>query len=74
MSTFLVIKMFVLKIKMVLQKYKIVVKLDLVFIILWPSLQIIYVDGYILLTKNCQITMAPISYSSIGPFIFRTQS
>jgi len=34
MSTFLVIKMFVLKMKMVLQKYKIVVKLDLVFIIL----------------------------------------
>jgi len=36
---------------MVLQKYKIDVMLDLLFIILVPFLQIINVDGVILITK-----------------------
>jgi len=45
---------------MVLHKYKIDVKLDLVFIILGQFLSIIYIDDY-----EFQITIVPISYKSI---------
>jgi len=49
---------------MVLHKYKIDVKLDLVFIILGPILKIIYINNY-----NFLITIAPISLSPL-PWTF----
>lgn len=54
MNSFSVTKMFILRIIVLtndIKKYKIDVALDLVFIILGPCLQIIYVNTLILITK-----------------------
>jgi len=48
---------------MILQKYKIDVNMDQVFIILWPSLKIINIFGLILSTKMFKSPYPPIPTS-----------
>lgn len=51
---------------MVLQKYKIRIKFDLVYFILWQSLKIVNIDILILLTKIVKTPQPIISYNPIN--------